>query len=163
MEGAGRARVCAILLRIQAYSFKLPRTCTYTALTPPLPFPGNAITGAVPPGMLDWANFGSGRDDRCQLQSSEADCSLQPVPAPNNKFACPVPPGAAAHCSVSCAHKPPPVPTTCVSVADWALGSPPPPLLFFCRVCCWGGGWGYFRLCLMILRIAEQSLEKRER
>eukprot|EP01047_Picozoa_sp_COSAG01_P065714 COSAG01_NODE_8928_length_2611_cov_1.805732_1_plen_93_part_00 len=50
----------------------------------------NRLTGPVPPNMLDWSSFDTGRNGRCQLEN-HADCGGDK----ENHFSCPIPPDAA--------------------------------------------------------------------
>lgn len=110
----GSTHVTDIYLGTSGLSGSLPSSLRELGQLQWLQLACNRISGAIPPNMLDWDSFGTGRDDRCELMTPPGDCL--PV-ALNNNFSCPIPEGAKDHCMASCVHKPGPTPSDCVSVA----------------------------------------------
>eukprot|EP01048_Picozoa_sp_COSAG05_P005624 COSAG05_NODE_339_length_11118_cov_3.752246_9_plen_397_part_00 len=121
LPAAGQTHVTQIYLGASGLAGSLPTDLRALTHLKWLQLSCNHITGPVPPAMLNWASFDSGRNDRCELDASHADCALNNPPLPNNNFSCPIPDGAAAHCMATCVYKPAPTPSKCISVGGrWA-------------------------------------------
>jgi hypothetical protein len=91
--GPGTTHVSELYLGDSNLSGRLPQSLMGLRQLRVINLACNALTGLVPPHMLDWSSFDSGRNGRCQLEN-HGDCGGG-ASGKENRFSCPIPPDAA--------------------------------------------------------------------